>query len=302
MKATIEQWRVFRTLVEEGSYARAADALDKSVSSVHMAVRRLQAALGVPLFEVVGRRVTPTDVGRQLLNRATSLLEQARTLETLAATIAAGQEASVRLAIDTIFPRADLHATLASVAEAFPRVRVELHETVIHGAADLLEQGLVDIAVTPMLPKVGTFRTLGRIRFTPVAHPEHALHRLGRPLTLDDLRAERHIVVRDSAPHLARHSAWLQAPDYWTVGTMSLSVELIAAGFGFAWLPLSRIERELTNGALAPLPMAKLNDRHVELFLAQLDPDLTGPVCAHLLERLSATCEAAGGGTAEKAS
>ena len=293
MKATIEQWRVFRALVEAGSYAGAADSLDKSVSSVHVAIKRLQGSLGVQLFEVRERRVVPTAVGRQLLNRANALLEQARTLETLAGTIAAGQEPIVRLAVETVFPRADLRTVLARLAETFPHVRVELHETVIHGAADLLAQGQVDIAITPSLPKVGTFRTLGRIRFTPVAHPDHALHALGRSLTLDDLRAARHIVVRDSAPHLARHQAWLQAPDLWTVGSMDLSIELIAAGLGFAWLPLSRIESELAAGTLKPLPMAKLNDRHVELFLAHLDADVTGPVSAFLLELLAAGCETA---------
>ena len=249
----------------------------------------------MPLFEVRGRRVVPTAVGRQLLNRANALLEQARTLETLAGTIAAGQEPIMRLAVETVFPRAALRAALARLSEAFPHVRVELHEAVIHGATDLLEQGLVDIAVTPMPPQVGTFRTLGLIRFTPVAHPAHPLHALGRPLTLDDLRGERHIVVRDSAPHVARHQAWLQAPDFWTVGSMDLSIELIAAGLGFAWLPLSRIEAELAAGTLQPLPMAKLNDRHVELFLAHLDADITGPVCAFLLEHLSAGCERAEG-------
>ena len=287
MKATIEQWRVFRTLVEQGSYARAAEALDKSVSSVHVAVRRLQEALGVPLFEVVGRRVVPTDVGSQLAGRAGALLDQALTLESLATTLADGEEPSVALAVDTIFPRTRLHALLDSVSEAFPLVRVDLHETVIHGATELLERGEVDIAISPSLPKVGTFAALGLVRFTPVARPDHALHALGRALTLDDLRTARHILVRDSVPPAASHETWLRAPDYWTVSSMDLSIELIAAGLGFAWLPVSRIERELADGRLLPLPMAKLNDRHVELFLAHRDGEVTGPVCRHLLERIA---------------
>ena len=290
MKATIEQWRVFRTLVEQGGYARAAEALDKSVSSVHVSVRRLQESLDVRLFEVVGRRVSPTDAGLQLLERVETLLEQARSLERLASTLAGGREASVGLAVETVFPRAALHAALARVAERFPEVRVELHETVIHGAADLFERGAVDIAVTPVVPSVGTFEPLGRVRFTPVAHPDHALHALGRALTREDLRAARHIVVRDGAPHIARHQGWLQAPDVWTVSSMDLSIELIVAGLGFAWLPRSRIEPELADGRLKPLPMAKLGDRHVELFLAHREAGLVGPVAACLLESLAEGC------------
>ena len=112
----------------------------------------------------------PTAVGRQLLNRANALLEQAAhppPSRRWPATSPPGRSRSCGLAVETVFPRADLHAVLARLADAFPHVRVELHETVIHGAADLLAQGQVDIAITPVLPKVGTFRTLGRIRFTP---------------------------------------------------------------------------------------------------------------------------------------
>lgn len=291
MRTTIEQWRVFRALVEHGSYAAAAESVHKSVSSVHTAIQKLQLSLGVDLFTVTGRRIALTEPGRQLIRRANGLIDQVQTIEYLAEVLADGQEAGVRLAVETIYPRAHLHKVLASLADAFPQVRIELFETVIHGAADLFERGEVNIAITPSVPRSGTFQTLGRVRFSPVAHPDHRLHQLGRSLTLDDLRTARHIVVRDSSPQLDDHKAWLQAPDYWTVGSMDMSIELIVKGLGFAWLPLSRIHNELAAGELKPLPMRKLNDHHVELYLAHTDTEITGPVCEFLLRSFSDLCE-----------
>ena len=291
MKATIEQWRVFRALVERGSYARAAEAMDRSVSSVHTAVRNLQSALGVRLFAVEGRRVALTNAGRALVPHANRLVEQADAMEALAARAAAGVESTVRVAIDGTYPRRALLEVLADVAEAFPHVRLEFHESVLAGALELLESGRVQLAVSAFAPASGSFRTLGRVRFVPVAHPGHALHALGRPLARDDLARHRHIVVRDSAERLGDGGTWFEAVDTWTVDSVERSIEIIAAGLGFAWLPMPRIGEHLADGRLAPLPMRKLNDRHVELFLAWSDRDVAGPVCRYLLERLEASCE-----------
>ena len=294
MKATIEQWRVFLALVEHGNYARTAEALDKSVSAVHSGIKNLQQSLDLSLFTLDGRRVALSDTGHQLLPRARRLIEHADTIDSLAAGLSGGTESRLQLAADAVFPCDRLHAVLATLGEEFPHLRIDLHETVLHGAVELMQQGRADIAITPVVPEVGTFRTLGRVRFTPVAHPEHPLHRLGRPLLRDDLRAHRHIIIRDSAQRLADDSVWLQSPHFWTVGSMEVSIEMLVNGLGFAWLPVSRIGAQLAAGTLLPLPMAKLNDRHVELFLAWRELDAAGAVCRRVLELLDTELDARG--------
>ena len=291
MKATIEQWRVFRALVERGSYAGAAEAMGRSVSSVHTAIRNLQSALGVRLFAIESRRVALTAVGRALVAHANRLVEQADLMEALAARVGEGVESAVRLPIDATYPREGLLEVLAGAAAAFPHVRLELRESVLGGALELLEAGRVQLAVTVRAPASGSFATLGRVRFVPVAHPDHPLHGLGRSLSRDDLRRHRHVIVRDSAERLADEGTWFEADDTWTVDSVELSIEILCAGLGFAWLPVPRIADRLADGRLRALPMEKLNDRHVELFLAWSDRDVTRPVCRHLLGALELACE-----------
>ena len=290
MRATIEQWRVFLALVEHGSYAAAADAVSKSVSSVHTAIQKLQSQLGVELFEVRGRKVELTHDGRQLLRRAGTLIEQARALESLAAALARGQESRLRVAVDTIFPFDTLNLALAEVAELFPEVRIDIHESVIRGATELYDAGEVDIAITPLVPDVGVYERVGQVRFSPVVNPAHALNRLDRPVTLGDLRQARHILVRDSSRNADPDEVFLKSDTVWTTPSMDHSISMIVAGLGFAWLPLPRIAGHLERGELVRLPMAQDVDWHVELFLVYRDSDVTGPVCARLLEGLRTHC------------
>lgn len=279
---------MFAAVAESGSYAAAAEATHKSVSSVHAAVAKLQGALGVRLLQVDGRRAVPTEAGRQLLGRGRGLLDDARGLERLATTLAAGVEPRVRLAYDAVFPREALLDALEALTGRFPQLRVELHETVIRGAAELLERGEVEIAITPTVPRVGTAETLGRVRFVPVASPAHPLHALGRPLALADLRRARRIVVRDATPAAPDGGPADAARERWTVDSMALSIELIERGLGYAWLPLSRVGAALAEGRLAPLPMRRPVAREVELLLAHLDDETAGPVCRFLLDALRA--------------
>ena len=54
---------------------------------------------------------------------------------------------------------------------------------------------------------------LMRLRFLPCAHPDHALHRLGRELTLQDLRKHRieheEIVFPNEIHDLTRYASWI---------------------------------------------------------------------------------------------
>src|SRR5436190_225005 len=78
-------------------------------------------------------------------------------------------------------------------------------------------------------------QALMRMRVVPMAAPGHPLHALGRPLTLRDLRAHRHIVVRDTGSRRTTKSPWLEAKQRWTLSHIATSIEAVASGYGFAW-------------------------------------------------------------------
>ena len=129
--STLEQWRFLAAVVDQGGFAAAAEHLRKSQSTVSHAVKQLQAALGVRLIALQGRRAVLTPAGETLLRRARHLLADAEALQRLATTLAQGWEARVTLAVDVVFPREALFGALAAFGRESPETRVELLETVL---------------------------------------------------------------------------------------------------------------------------------------------------------------------------
>ena len=48
---TLDQIRVFLSVVDEGSFPKAAKSLQRAQSAVTYAIRKLEAEIGVPLFD-----------------------------------------------------------------------------------------------------------------------------------------------------------------------------------------------------------------------------------------------------------
>src|SRR5882672_7058956 len=104
MNVTLDQWKALISVVDSGGYEKAAEALNKSQSSVTYAVQKLQSQLGVKAFEVKGRKAVLTPTGEFLYRRARALVEEAAATERAARKLSAGWEAEIGIASDVAFP------------------------------------------------------------------------------------------------------------------------------------------------------------------------------------------------------
>lgn len=281
---TLEQWRTFVTVVDTGGYAQAAEVLHKSQSSVTYAVQKIESLLDVKAFEIQGRKAVLTPTGQFLHRRARALLEEAATLERAAKRLSAGWEAEIRIAAEIIFPSWLLLACFDKLNAESPHTRIEYLESVLGGTMEALLTGQVDLAITNQVPPGFLGLPLMQLRFIPVASPSHALHQLGRELTLEDLRSQRHLVVRESGSRRDTRVASLEAPQRWTVSHTATSIEAVKLGFGFAWFPEEKIRGELRDGSLKPLPLRDGAERFTHLYLVLADPDSAGPGTRRLAE------------------
>src|SRR3990170_8405471 len=147
-RISLEQWRALLAVVDAGGYAQAAEALNKSQSSVTYAVQKLESLLGVKAFEIQGRKAVLTRTGQLLYRRAGVLMDEAGAIERSARALSAGWEAEIRLAVEIIFPAWLLLRCLARFGAESPHTRVELVESVLGGTAEALLQGQGGIAVS----------------------------------------------------------------------------------------------------------------------------------------------------------
>jgi DNA-binding transcriptional LysR family regulator len=282
-RVSLEQWRSLLAVVDAGGYAQAAESLHKSQSAVTYAVQKMESLLKVKIFEVIGRKAHLTPTGEVLYRRAKALLEEAGALENAAGTLAAGWEPELRLAVEIIFPTWLLFQCMVRFATERPQTRIELYETVLSGTEEALLQRKVDLAIASSIPAGFAGELLMRLKFIAAAHPGHALHQLGRELTLQDLRKHRHLVIRDTGSQ-RRGGTWLGAEQVWTVSTKATSIHAAVMGLGFAWYPEDVIRSELSAGSLKALPLREGNERWAELYLVFADRDYAGPGALRLAE------------------
>lgn len=281
-RATLEQWRTLRAVVDAGSYAQAAERLHKSQSAVTYAVQKLEQMLGVEVFDIHGRKAVLTPAGELFLRRARGLLDEAAALESAAARLAQGWEQEVRLTVDVVFPTWLLLQCLGEFSREHPNIRIDLHETVLGGAEAALRHHETDLAISPIVPAGFVGDPLIRLRFVAVAAPNHPLHGLGRELIHQDLHAHRQLVTRDSDPARQHDAGWLGANARWTLSHKATSIRAACMGLGYAWYAEDMIRDELATGALKPLPLREGAERYVELYLVLPDRDYAGPGTQHL--------------------
>lgn len=285
---TLDQWRALITVVDTGGYAQAAEILHKSQSSITYAVKKIEEMLGVKPFDIQGRKAILTPVGQLLYRRAKVLLDDSVALERAAQRLSAGWEAEIRLAVEILFPTWLLLDCFNQFGAESPQTRIELMESVLGGTTEALLTGQAYIAISGQIPTGFLGTPLVRLRAIAVAHPDHPLHKLGRELTIQDLRAHRQLVVRESGSKRDTNILTVDATQRWTVSNSATSIGAVSRGYGFAWFPEEKIPNELKEGLLKPLPLRDGGERFAQLYLILADPDSAGPGTLRLSEMLRA--------------
>ncbi len=285
-RVTLDQWRTLQAVVDQGGFAQAAEALHRSQSSVSYTVARMQEQLGVPLLRIDGRKAVLTEAGEVLLRRSRQLVKQASQLEDLAHHMEQGWEAEVRLVVDAAYPSAPLVRALSAFMPQSRGCRVRLREEVLSGVEEVLTEGTADLAISGLTITGYLGAELSRVEFIAVAHPDHPLHRLQRPLSYQDLESQMQVVTRDTGRLQPRDSGWLGAEQRWTVGSLATAVTFVSSGLGFAWLPHHLIERELADGRLKPLPLEQGGQRNPQFYLYSNKDKTLGPATQILVELL----------------
>ena len=294
-KVSLEQWRALLAVIDAGGYAKAAEQLNKSQSAVSYAISQLESALQVKVFNLQGRKAVATPSGELLYRRAKLLLEQAERLEKSAECLAIHVEPIVKIAVDIIIPPEKVLYCLSVFAKDFPDTRVEYYETVLSGTEDALLKRQVDLAIGGFVPPGFIGEKLMNSTFHGVSSPNHPLQVLGRPVTYEDMRQHRQIVVRDSGQYRRHTVGWQEADQRWTVSHIKTSLDAIRMGLGYAWVPDAYTKEDIDAGTLKYLPVEIGSERETPVYLTFADKEFTGPATLKLAnifkECLPKACE-----------
>jgi len=146
---TLDQLRIFAVVAERGHMTLAADTLGISQSGASAAIKALEQAYGVQLFNRVGRGIELSEAGRRFLPEAKAVLAQADAARLTLLNISEAITGSISIAASQTIAGYWLPQRLATFHEAYPAVRLDLtvgntqqvERAVLEGAADV---GLVE--------------------------------------------------------------------------------------------------------------------------------------------------------------
>ncbi|WP_152644891.1 LysR family transcriptional regulator [Kitasatospora griseola] len=151
MAATLRQLEYLVTVVDTGSFTRAAEQLHVTQPALSHQVRALESALGGPLLERLPRAVRPTPLGRAVLPHARAVLADAQRLHAAARRTAGLEDGELEVATVHSIALGILPPVLRAWRRRYPAVRIRLRE---YPHADLLRAAMAaggaDLAVGPV--------------------------------------------------------------------------------------------------------------------------------------------------------
>lgn len=287
---SLDQLRVFMTVVETGSFTAAAKKLGRAISAVSYTIANLEQQLGISLFDRgQTRKPKLTEAGLAVLSKASVVAVGIDDLRASVRALLKGLEAEVALVVDVMLPSERLVDAVQAFEATFPTVKLRLHVEALGAVAQSVRRdgtmigiggGLLDIESDLELIHVGG------VEMIPVAAPNHPLAQ-SRPITPGAARRYRQLILTVRTPFAEGPDVGIFAAETWRVADLGAKHALLLAGVGWGNMPEPNIRADLAAGRLVrlELPEAKSGIYSFQAMYRTDQPP--GPAAAWLIQRFA---------------
>ncbi|TNH74901.1 LysR family transcriptional regulator [Aeromonas veronii] len=244
---------LFATVVEQGSFTRAAELLGMPKSSVSQKISRLESQLGVRLLQRTTRRLSLTPQGEIYVEHCRGLLTLARSANLAMARLRSAPAGRVRITAPEATGTLLLGPILAEFRALYPEVVLEL--TLSDEQLDLVGEGY-DLALraAPLKDSSLICRRIGEVARYLVASPGY-LARHGMPQRQAEL-AHHVCLVHTALPVWPLQEGGWRPQGACASNSLLALRELALHDGGIALLPQHVCESGLASGKLQKiLPM-----------------------------------------------
>ncbi|HEY9888900.1 MAG TPA: LysR substrate-binding domain-containing protein [Candidatus Obscuribacterales bacterium] len=256
--ATLHQLKVFEATARHGSFTRAAEELYLTQPTVSIQVKQLTKAVGLPLFEQIGKRLYLTQAGQQLLETCQRVFEGLEQFEMAIADIKGMKQGQLRIAVITtakyFVPR-----LLGPFCQRFPGIDISLkvtnHQNIQERMANN-EDDLYIISQAPEQPDL-TIHPFLENPLVVIAPKNHPL--VGKTnVPIQALNGEQFIMREAGSGTRQAVQALLDKHDVdvrvrLELGSNEAIKQAIAGGLGISVLSVHTIISEGTTGEFAIL-------------------------------------------------
>ena len=254
--------RVFARVIDEGSFAKAARALDLAPAVVTRLVADLEEHLGARLINRTTRRLALTETGENYLERVRQIMIEVEEAEALASSATTDPRGQLRVLLPPAFSVHQIAKHLPRFRARFPRVALEFSAP---GPVEAVDENFdVTILMVGHKPLNGDFNAwrLARSEVILCAAPEY-LERRGRPQHPRDLLQHDAIMPTPAGAtrELTFHRGGVGEPGPESVTIMppasllntshiDTNYAVALAGMGITGLPSFVVEDALLENAL----------------------------------------------------
>ena len=240
---TLQELRYLVALADKGHFVRAAEACHVGQSTLSTQLMKLEADLGVTLFERNKHQLRPTSVGELIIERARHALEVMSEIRGLAVRDREPMEGPLRLGvIPTLGPYLIPHV-LTAIRSGFPKLQLFLREDLTSNLLERLRQGTLEALLLALPVRGDDIETMSLFReaFVVALPKEHPLSRRKRVVEADlaqenVLLLEEGHCMRDQALAICGAAASNQREELKATSIETLR-QMVAAGVGCTLLP-----------------------------------------------------------------
>lgn len=256
----LRQLRYFLTIVEQGSFSKAAATLNVAQPALSLHVRNMEAELGAALLFRGPRGVTATEAGEILVRHARGIVDKFAIARDEIRGHDAAPSGEVRLGLPGTISQILSVPLIIEAKRRFPQIRLRIAEAMSGFVLDWIKELRVDLAILYM---PGEDRALAS---TPVL--TEALWLLGPTAPVGDLpqlpqgvlgyaEIAKLPLILPSASHGLRELLEQAAAErnfplnaVLEINSYANIKGLVEAGLGFSILPYNSIEQEVGRGRL----------------------------------------------------
>lgn len=238
-----EAWAIFTTVVEEGSFAKAAEVLSLSPATISKAITRLEKRLGIILFHRTPRQVALTDSAQSVLIQAQDLLQRGHLIEETITEQSAALRGSIRLSAPMSFGISSLAPVLPAFLEQHPDI--QLHVDFNDQQVDIVGEGFdLVLRISNLVDSSLLARRLCDVRLLVVGAPNY-FKKYGYPTHPKELVNHQlmfYTYSRNGAnwhfthPKLGKYSQGLSSPIV-QVNNAEALLPVLTCGLGLALMP-----------------------------------------------------------------
>lgn len=289
---TLDQIQIFLTVVDEGSFTVAAKRLNRARSAVTYGIQKLEAQIGLPLFDRTAYRPTLTDTGRMLLVRARRVAQEAETFKEAAESLSSGLEGEVSIVVNSMFPMPILLTALKAFAEKFPTVAPRIRVQNLGVPAQMVLDGTSMIGLFPAIYTDGAMKSFPvfTMELVPVVSPMHPLAATDGPISTHALQQHVQLVLTDGSIPASGPDLGVLSARNWRLADLGVKHAMLVAGLGWGTMPLHMVEEDIAHGRLKIIWPEDFDPPHRFVMNCGylMDPRL-GPAAQWLLHHLAET-------------